>query len=68
MSIKYTIPVDPSQIPTCDKDKIILASILEKVSGLLDGLYEYAEDDEEQEYICEVESELYSFCKSRNLI
>ena len=46
-------------------DKEILASILEKVSGLLDGLYEYAE---EQEYICEVESELYNFCKSRNLI
>ena len=49
-------------------DKEILASILEKISGLLDGLYEYIEDDEEQNYINEVESELYEFCQSRNLI
>ena len=50
-------------------DKEILASILEKISGLLDGLYEYIEeDDEEQDYINEVETELYEFCRSRNLI
>jgi hypothetical protein len=49
-------------------DKEILASILEKISGLLDGFYEYVEDDEEQEYINEVEGELYAFCQSRNLI
>ena len=49
-------------------DKEILASILEKISGLLDGLYGYVEDDEEQDYISEVENELYEFCQSRNLI
>ena len=39
-----------------DKEK--LASVLEKVSGLLDSLYEYVEDDEERDYINEVENEL----------
>lgn len=52
----------------------IFGSILENISGLLDSLAECAEDDEEQECLDEVESELhslyklYNFCKSRNLI
>jgi hypothetical protein len=53
---------------TSDEDKAALRAILDKLSGLLDGLYEYTEDDEEKDYICDVEDELYNFCKNKHYI
>jgi hypothetical protein len=51
-----------------DEDRATLRAILDKLSGLLDALYEYAEDDEEKDYICETETELYNFCKDKHYI
>ena len=35
-----------------------LREVLDKISGILDGAYENAEDEEEEEYINETENEL----------
>jgi hypothetical protein len=44
-----------------------IEKILERLSGLLDSLYEWA-DDEEREAICEVEDDLHNFLKEKGLI
>jgi hypothetical protein len=51
-----------------NEDKVALRAILDKISGLLDCLYEFTEDDEEKDYICDVENELYIFCEDKHYI
>lgn len=43
-----------------------IEKILERLSGLFDSFYEWA--DEEQEAMCEVEEDLYIFLKEKGLI
>ena len=45
-----------------------LKDILNNVSGIFDSAYEFAEDDEEKIYICEVEKDLYAYLKEKGLI
>ena len=63
----FLVAMETSQCAS-DEDKAALRAILNKLSGLLDALYGYAEDDEEKDYICDVESELYIFCEDKHYI
>ncbi len=49
------------------KDKE-LEAILEKISGIFDSAYEFAEDDEEKIYICEVEADLHNYLKKKGVL
>ena len=50
------------------KDCAELEAILNRVSGLLDSLYEYVEDKEEQDYINSVENELRTYLCQKGLL
>ena len=45
-----------------------LEAILNKVSGIFDSAYEFAENDEEKAYICLVEQELHLYLQGRGLL
>ena len=45
-----------------------LEELLEKLSGILDMAYEYVEDQEERDYICEVENALHDHLRKAGLI
>lgn len=45
-----------------------LISILDKVSGIFDSAYEFAEDNEEKAHICLVEQELHLYLQERGLL
>ena len=49
------------------KDKE-LETILNKINGIFDSAYEFAEDDEEKSYICEVEVDLYNYLKKKGML
>ena len=63
----FLVAMETSQCVS-DEDKAALRAILNKISGLLDALYEYTEDDEEKDYICDIENELYIFCEDKHYI
>ena len=50
------------------KDCIELEAILNRVSGLLDSLYEYVDNKEEQDYINSVENELRTYLYRKGLL
>jgi hypothetical protein len=45
-----------------------LEAILDRLSGLLDGLYEYVEDEDERDYINSVENELRTYLYQKGLL
>lgn len=45
-----------------------LDEILNKVNGIFDQAYEAAADDEEKEYINQVEMELHNYLKEKGLL
>ncbi len=45
-----------------------LKEIMNKVSGIFDSAFEFAEDEEERNYINQVENELHSYLKNKGLI
>ena len=63
----FLVAMETSQCVS-DEDKAALRAILDKISGLFDALYEYIEDDEEKDYICDTENELYIFCEDMHYI
>lgn len=49
-------------------DDCSLEELLDKLSGILDQAYEFAEDDEEKSYICKVEDALHDNLRKAGLI
>lgn len=45
-----------------------LEAILDRLSGLLDGLYEYVDDEDERDYINSVENELRTYLCQKGLL
>jgi hypothetical protein len=45
-----------------------LMEILDALSGILDGAYEYFDDDEERETICKVENDLHEYLRKAGLL
>ncbi len=45
-----------------------LEAILDRLSGLLDELYEYTDDKDRQDYINSVENELHSYLVEKGLL
>lgn len=45
-----------------------LIEILDALSGILDGAYEFFEDDEERESICKVENDLHEYLRKAGLL
>ena len=45
-----------------------LEAILDRLSGLLDGLYEYIDDEDERDYINSVENELRTYLYQKGLL
>ena len=50
------------------KDCAELEEILERLSGLLDNLYEYVEEEDERIYINSVEDELRAYLYQKGLL
>ena len=45
-----------------------LKELLEKLSGILDMAYEFTDDSEEREYICDVENALHDYLRQKGLL
>lgn len=45
-----------------------LQELLDKLSGILDMAYEFAEDDEEKDYICNVENALHERLRQEGVL
>lgn len=56
---------DPDEEPL---DECSLDELLNKLSGILDMAYEYAEDSDEKSYICKVEDALHNNLRKAGLI
>ena len=45
-----------------------LKELLEKLSGILDMAYEFTDDPEDREYICDVENALHDHLRQKGLL
>lgn len=66
---EYCVELDNEEIADeANLDDDSLEELLDKLSGILDSAYEYAEDDDEKDYICRVEDALRNKLRKAGLI
>ena len=62
---------DEEDISNPDEENLedcTVQELLEKLSGILDMAYEYAEDEEERDYICNVENALHERLRQEGVL
>lgn len=66
---EYCVELDNEEISDEENlDNDSLEELLDRLSDILDNAYEYAEDDDEKDYICRVEDALRDQLRKAGLI
>lgn len=66
---EYCVEFDNEEVSYEENlDNDSLEELLDRLCGILDNAYEYAEDDDEKDYICRVEDALRDKLRKAGLI